>query len=291
MFQIYNALEVMHRFRINHNDLHPGNILVMELPEKVSLGFEVDNVFYKIRTKYIPYIFDWDLGYCELLGDNPKISGYKFIDFSNQYTPRRDLYILLCYLYNNEKYLGLRSGFVDLDLFPIVMDKEQQKSIPITPDQVNIIRSYRPVYIQNNKNPVYKLGKRQAEEIFGKNIGKQNTKNLNTITFEITKDYGQYYASLVTGFECRPTSMHAQFPTPLELLEKMDRFKVSSIKPGSVQKIYKMPRPDIAKRIYIDQDLQKLGRQKLLAQGVRPRFSPVKSGYVKVKNLDEEKSE
>lgn len=281
LFQIYNALEVMHRFRINHNDLHTGNILVMELPKKISLGFEVDSVLYKIQTKYIPYIFDWDIGYCELLGDNPKISGYQFIDYTNQYTPRRDLYILLCYLNNNEKELGIRSGFINIDLFPIVFDKERRESFPITPVQVKTIRSYIPVYFQENGNPVYKLGKRQAEEIFGKKIGRQNTKNLNTITIEITKDNnGQYYAGLVTGFECRPTSMHSLFPTPLKLLEKMDRFKVDSIKPNSVHKIYKMPKPDVSRRIYIDKTLQRAGRHKLLTQGVKPRFSPTKSGYL-----------
>ncbi|MBS0628478.1 MAG: hypothetical protein JSS09_09755, partial [Verrucomicrobia bacterium] len=100
LFQIVYALTVMQRFKISHNDLHSNNILVMIMDEPVIMKYIADKKVFKIQTKYIPYIYDWDLGSHTLLGKNPKLDTYfrEEINITGEFMDIRDIYTLFCYL-------------------------------------------------------------------------------------------------------------------------------------------------------------------------------------------------
>lgn len=76
-FQIMWALLCLQANAIVHNDLHDGNILIETLPRAVTLTFKlVQNggiKYFRISTRHIAYIFDFDRAYARELGPNTYI--------------------------------------------------------------------------------------------------------------------------------------------------------------------------------------------------------------------------
>jgi hypothetical protein len=114
-FQISITLYTLSLFRMNHNDLHPGNIYISEEKER--------EIIYRIEDKVYIYkdlgikvrIYDFDFSFCELLGNNQKLLLYCDTDyaFCNKFIPNKDIIKL---------YLGgWSSGLIDY------IDKEQNK--------------------------------------------------------------------------------------------------------------------------------------------------------------------
>jgi serine/threonine protein kinase len=101
IFQIVFSLEVLNRFKINHNDLHTNNILVVDFIKPITMVFET-NVRYLIKTRYVPYIYDWDNSYSFLCGPNPALKNHQFLFNTND--SRRDLYTVMCYLVGRNKF-------------------------------------------------------------------------------------------------------------------------------------------------------------------------------------------
>jgi serine/threonine protein kinase len=256
MFQVLYGLELMQRFGIMHNDLHSRNILVMELPEPVSMGFSISTKDFKIVTKYIPYIFDWDRGYSERIGNNDLVFEYEDVGSYNRMSERADLYTLLCTL-----------SFPEF-LYPVngaIAFKEKEEHIPITKKEVDIIRSHEPyaIYNSNKRNPVYKMSSKQLQEILGDVRGifvkgedekyEEATtdilKNVQTLKFVIVAqiedrngvEVKQYYLNAYSGFQCRMSLVPKDFPTPYMLLmSKFDDFLVNTLDtPGKYT--YTMP--------------------------------------------------
>lgn len=74
LFQIIYTLHALSSKQVCHNDLHEQNIMIVQYKKPITLGFEIGmknfnartqswergRRHYKIKTKYIPYIIDWD---------------------------------------------------------------------------------------------------------------------------------------------------------------------------------------------------------------------------------------
>jgi len=285
LFQVVYSIEVMQRFRIVHNDLHAGNILVMTLPKPVSMAFFVEGKTYKITTQYIPYIFDWDFGFAEEFGPNPKLEtkGAMQEDIRNRFNRKGDLYTLICTL----KLLNKFDAISD--------DIEVGAEISMNRDQYEKIIKFRPLFKNGRNEKVYKFSRGQLLEIFGQYantlnysllIPKKRMKNNGTIS---------YTAKLYKSFPCRPTAMSNRFPTPLEWIQKYCSF-LQIKDPRELTDIpelfkYRLP-PSEKHQIYIDPFYQAQGRDKLemilKEYGMKPRFPPQKSGYVKTKGSRDE---
>lgn len=60
-FQVIYSLEVLNRFNVRHNDLHLGNIFIIEnKTSSTYYQYKVDGVEYYLSTKYVAKIYDWD---------------------------------------------------------------------------------------------------------------------------------------------------------------------------------------------------------------------------------------
>jgi len=100
LFQLLYCLCVLDKHKIMHNDLHPKNVLISTLNKKVKMVFRLGEKIYKIVTKYIVYIFDWDRAYIESLGENRSNTIYlcSTVQMCNEWTPNYDTYLILCNL-------------------------------------------------------------------------------------------------------------------------------------------------------------------------------------------------
>jgi len=106
LFAIY-TYEFM--YQMNHNDLHPGNVFIRELPSIKYLRYEYKQIMYYIPCKYIVKIGDFGMS-CKysdpmILNELIIMDGYGGV-IPNFYNTTYDVMCLLLYL------LHLKSGFV-----------------------------------------------------------------------------------------------------------------------------------------------------------------------------------
>lgn len=96
-FQIIYSLAVLGRHQIMHNDLHTDNIMIMVMPKKINMYFRYKQKIFRLQTKYLPLIFDWDLGYCPKLGVNGALNIMPNQALAeNRFDPRYDFFRLVC---------------------------------------------------------------------------------------------------------------------------------------------------------------------------------------------------
>lgn len=279
LFQVIYSLEVLHRYRIMHNDFHAKNILVMRLPHEVRLGFIVGMKAFSFYTRFIPYLFDWDFSYAESLGDNKKITGFANINIKNRFSAKFDLYTLFCYL----DMFG--DGPVEGTSYaknPATLMKETDITIPITEEEKDRIEEYQPYSFDQNNDFIYKLSGHQLDEI----IGAKLPEGVTNAIFQVISEYDDqaeqfnYFIKLYNPFPCRASTMSANFPTPLEMLRtEFPHLETSEddILESGTPFVYRLPQPQVSHAVYIDPILQKRGRARISGQ---PRFPPQKSGYV-----------
>ena len=70
LIQIAIACYTLFLNRTNHNDLHSRNILINKLDNPEMFEYKLNGEKYKIYTRYIPLIYDYDVAYCEKIGVN-----------------------------------------------------------------------------------------------------------------------------------------------------------------------------------------------------------------------------
>lgn len=75
LYQILYAFYTLEKFKIMHNDVHFGNILIEVLNEPIVINL---NDKFTFESFLIPKIYDWDHGFAEALGPNPLWLGYDF---------------------------------------------------------------------------------------------------------------------------------------------------------------------------------------------------------------------
>lgn len=107
LFQIIHALFILGEKKCVHNDLHPGNILVSQLDDLVDLYYRVDGKIYKITTRYVVYLFDWDRSFSKSLGVNTELEGFYCDTFGtcNTFNPKRDLYTIIAKSIDSQNYI------------------------------------------------------------------------------------------------------------------------------------------------------------------------------------------
>lgn len=93
--QLLHALYVMQGASLVHNDLHSGNLRIVD--GEFSYNFRGTNgVIRSFRSTKRIAIFDWDRAYCLGLGDNKSISpgGLMFAGVLNEFVPLHDFFII-----------------------------------------------------------------------------------------------------------------------------------------------------------------------------------------------------
>jgi len=133
IFQTIYTLKVLTLNGISHQDLHLSNILVEELDDAVELNYIVDHeTSFRLQTRFVVRIFDWDAAYVKSLGNNKFLSpkDCKMYGHCNVSNRKFDLFLFLCRLSmvcaNNLGYkklsTSLKEGVCDdflLDVFRV----------------------------------------------------------------------------------------------------------------------------------------------------------------------------
>ncbi len=121
MLLICIACYSMHLSGMVHNDLHSGNIYIMESTRPETYLYTVDNNNYILKTRYVPFLYDFDRAYVKSMRDNPMLEKKATLDegpcewysqcnkseFSNQ-----DIIKIFCYLFTDVP--GMQTEFVDV---------------------------------------------------------------------------------------------------------------------------------------------------------------------------------
>jgi hypothetical protein len=102
LFQIFYTIHQIHLAKVNLNDLHLGNIWINILDEPVNLVYFInDDVYYKMSTRYIVKIFDFDKSTFTI----DSIRNMKMMEWCEQFgactvpDERRDIFKVLGSLY------------------------------------------------------------------------------------------------------------------------------------------------------------------------------------------------
>jgi len=267
LFQICYSLELIQRYGIVHNDFHANNVLVMILPRPVTMGFNIGDRKFQITTKYIPYLFDWDAAYCEVFGPNPKLETEQWykINVHNKFNKKIDLFVLLCTL--EEELPDMMKGI------------ENNLKIRIKREAAAEIIKFRPLFTTERGIPVYRIGKNKLAELLGPEYAGMSyaTVYLSVVGINI-------YLHFFRGFRCRPFSLDRRMDTPLSYIDrKLRNFEVKEL--DDIKFVYTMPSEEKLKSIFIDPLIAKRGRETLEELGIKPRFPPQKSGYVKTRDF------
>lgn len=275
IFQVVYSLAVMQKYRLVHNDLHSGNILIQKIDRKVRY-YKVGKTVYKITTPYQPLIFDWDLSYSDELGKNKKISMEEDAycgqtNICNRFSEKFDLYVFICLL-NMSGYnipLEIKDIFIKDDLN---LKKEHNMSVSL-PNRIipsieekgppeEIFKKHFQPYIYDDKNGVYKMGRKQLEYAFGKEWLTANFPKVTSLTFIIKNGKLKLYSPFI----CRPNSFSSNFPTPLQLIKDPMFFELHTKQEQKLDgPIYTMPefvsvKVKIRKSTYIPSTRHKISR-------------------------------
>lgn len=62
MFQLIYNLYIFDKIEMTQGDLHSGNIFINELPQEIELCYIVDGIQFRVRTKHLLKMFDFDFG-------------------------------------------------------------------------------------------------------------------------------------------------------------------------------------------------------------------------------------
>ena len=114
IFQCLYSLCLMDFFKISHNDLHLGNLLMEVLDSPTCFTFKFGNNNVSFRTRYIPKFYDWDRGFQKSNGDNPVLdSGFSLVTNAlNKFTPNRDYYQFICEMNQYPMFWELLAGIL-----------------------------------------------------------------------------------------------------------------------------------------------------------------------------------
>jgi len=224
--QILYSLGVMNKFRITHNDMHMENILVSVVDEPINMCFVVKDKKFFIRSRFIPYFFDWDNSYCEMIGKNKQLNEIlcRVNGMCNTFSERKDLFKVACSIINYTQYESTFKKFLKSayggDVFDLTVKLDTSFIIPITREHVNEIRQHVPFVhdIVNNMDYMYyRMSKHQLAMILGSE--ESLPEHSATLMFFISKDSNNnYQLDFTTSRPCDFRNSDETYPTPLELL-------------------------------------------------------------------------
>lgn len=218
LFQIIYALALLNIFKIVHNDLHTGNVLVMILDAPVKLKFIVKEISYLIETKYIPYLYDWDLSYSEQLGENEKLHSLQEFNITNTLDSYRDLYTLFCYLFTRSARIP---PSVKIYSSSHTLRTKENKSLKMHINYKEMKKLIASQPVVQTDNTIYKLSRAQFVDAVRDANKRGLPDDMKTIYFFVygTGQLDSYILEIWNPFECRMTAVSSNFKTPLELLK------------------------------------------------------------------------
>lgn len=104
VFQVAWTCHSMNKVGCTHNDLHAGNVFITTLKEKTPFTFFIkeDGTHFRLNTRYIIKIYDFDRSYVEELGLNPILSqSYEeSVGAGNYIKSETDITLFLCRFYS-----------------------------------------------------------------------------------------------------------------------------------------------------------------------------------------------
>lgn len=270
--QIVFSIAVLQLYKAVHNDLHAGNVLVEERPAPIKLAYIAGGKRFIIETKYIPYLFDWDMSYCEILGPNMKITYSEFcedMNICNKFSEKSDLYTLVCTL--GFKIPGMEKYYTNISDDVKNVQNPSKVKIPLTPEQEADFRHLEPYYINNMSVNIYKVSGRKILSIVGNQYEDQIPTTTTSVLVYINP---QKYLKIFRGFYCRPTLFDEKFPTPRELLENFfDQFVDYKTNVGE-RSSFQLPEIGFVRSLYRDPYISST-RYKISGQ---PRFPKTRVG-------------
>lgn len=231
-FLIIYALYIMSEFKIVHNDLHSGNILLVYTENPRSIGIRVFDTSFKIETNYVPIIYDWDFSFIQDLGRNEKLTQDTCVNIAacNSFSEKRDLYQFLCVtryyssrVYENKELFSL----YDRVEGPIGGEEKWQIKKELTQVQVSEIHKLNPYMITQIHGYVYKLYKDEFLNLLKKDEKEQKTtqffeehlKEAINVMFYLGMDSNRkIYIIMYKHGVCLPKTYHKFCPTPREIL-------------------------------------------------------------------------
>ena len=249
MFQVIFSVGVMGYYRLMHNDLHSGNILVVKYQQPVARIYTIEGRNYMVKTRYVPYIFDWDFAYCKKFGDNPKIEELeecRKLNICNRYHDKFDLYTLFCSL-----------GFKNIGrIYDTDATRIKEENIPIENIEPYIpnIRKFKPIFSLKRGKSIkeqYKMSRKQLDEVFTEDLtnqlfGNRITDVIFTITYSNAMD--KWTLMILNGFQCRGTVFSSDMLTAKDLILKTDYFNDMRLPPffddiiKNSQEVYTFPK-------------------------------------------------
>lgn len=102
LFQVSVATYSLFLANINHNDLHAGNVFIVDLGKEEMYYYRVNGTDYTLKTRYLAKLYDFDRAYFKGV-KNDLLEGWSCDEYSqcNNLVENRDFIKLMCYVYND----------------------------------------------------------------------------------------------------------------------------------------------------------------------------------------------
>ena len=196
IFQLFYCLYVMDAYKIQHSDLHFGNIFVQTLPSSINMKFNINGKVKYLQTEYIVKIYDFDRAVVDSLGPNPRIYRDHAYGSTDTFTNGYDLASVLCGLghYDNDFITlllnSISGGLGDISKDIAYKSRPSAKTdyIELDPDLLSydflyILRALTPRSVDPDGTKYYNLPlgeiKDPGDMMYIKSILEKLTKNKN----------------------------------------------------------------------------------------------------------------
>ncbi len=267
MFQLVYSVAVMQYFEIVNNDMHAGNIFVVDYKRPLELYYNFKGVVYRIVTQFVLMIFDWDFAYCKHLGKNPKVN-QDFLEerlvATNEFNKVKDLYTVFCTLNfeppiadiykKKDRQVAIREGSQDKRIYRISHNVARKiaEKVPIKFFYQNEIDDDDTPKTRERKQReiihVYSVNKKEINLLdVPKSVKKVLINRFGGDVIFILRpeiygnNTGPYIIEIYKGFRCRLPRDTGTLPGPLILLEsKFNEFRVDRAPPDA-QHVYYFP--------------------------------------------------
>ena len=102
LFQVAVACYALECSKTAHNDLHDGNVFLVDLNDMVTFTMVVQETAYTVSTDKRVALYDFDRAYCTMLGDNPFLSP-TFYSQNNYVGKSKDFMKFMGYVYKKSQ--------------------------------------------------------------------------------------------------------------------------------------------------------------------------------------------
>ena len=153
-FQLLYTLHVFEKIQFSHGDLHDGNIMINTLSEPIHLYYKINRQMYKISTRYLVKIYDFD--HATIFKSTPirvnskhisidKVENIQnLIGITNRFNKNIDKIKLLLHIFSKVMIKDLLSNFLK-EVFPGLTSEETiyETYIRLLPLEPNLTEANR----------------------------------------------------------------------------------------------------------------------------------------------------